>query len=455
MSEEQISAALAAARPASAIQAFQPDKKLAEQRSLAVDDIVEALNFDHALVLTGGRAAVLFETFDAIGRPKVELMSIDAFKQYYGNRHVTVGKKQVSIAEVWLDHPSRRSFQGIVFAPGEAPEGYYNTWRGFDVDPAPGDWSLFRDHLFANVCGGDQRHFNYIFGWFADLVQNPTRKHGTALVLRGKQGVGKTKVGEVFGSLFSSHYCLVDSPHLLTGAFNGHMEATLLMQVEEGFWAGDKEAEGRLKSLITGGEQLIERKFQDAYKGRNLVRLLITSNAEWVVPAGMDERRFAVFDVGTAAQQNREYFKGIQQQLDCGGRAGLLHDLLTFDLSKVDIRHIPRTPALDEQVIASFNPMQAWWFECLSAGSLVVDGAAWPTRMECHDLFKAFMEFGKVTNINPRSVQTRLGMELKRMCPGMRKRATTRPHAYELPDLEACRGAFDAYVGWDYEWDSG
>ena len=36
----------------------------------------------------------------------------------------------------------------------------------------------------------------------AHIVQKPRERLGTAIVLRGKRGTGKSKVGEVLGSLF-------------------------------------------------------------------------------------------------------------------------------------------------------------------------------------------------------------------------------------------------------------
>ncbi|MBL7405596.1 hypothetical protein INQ30_24975, partial [Escherichia coli] len=119
----------------------------------------------------------------------------------------------------------------------------------------------------------------------------------TALVMRGKMGTGKTKIGEAIGSLFPSHYFLVDDARYVTGNFNAHMASCLLLQAEEAVWAGDKNAEGRLKSLVTAKTQMIESKGVDPIRLDNFVRLLMTSNEDWVIPAGKDERRFCVLDI--------------------------------------------------------------------------------------------------------------------------------------------------------------
>ena len=53
-----------------------------------------------------------------------------------------------------------------------------------------------------------------------------------------------------------------------------------------------------------------------------------------------------------------------------GGREALLHYLLNFDLSQVDLRSIPKTAALLDQQIESLTPEQAWWLDTLMKGAL-------------------------------------------------------------------------------------
>jgi hypothetical protein len=132
------------------------------------------------------------------------------------------------LGQAWLSHPQRRQYEGVEFFPNpdgvEPKPNYLNLWRGFSVTPSSvGKWDILRDHLFNNVCNGDAGLFGYVFGWFAHIVQRPRDRLGTALVLRGKMGTGKSKLGEVFGSLLPAHYLQIDSGRYLTGQFNGHM----------------------------------------------------------------------------------------------------------------------------------------------------------------------------------------------------------------------------------------
>ena len=137
-------------------------------------------------------------------------------------------------------------------------------------------------------------------------------------------GVGKTKVGQVVGSLLGDHYALVSSPRYVTGQFNAHMKALLLLHADEAFWAGDKTAEGRLKDLVTGDAHFIEHKGLDPIRVKNYVRLYVTGNEDWQIPAGFGERRFAVLDVGKDHMQDTAYFAAIDAEMDNGGREALL-----------------------------------------------------------------------------------------------------------------------------------
>src|SRR5580692_6294262 len=84
---------------------------------------------------------------------------------------------------------------------------------------------------------------------------------------------GKTKVGEVFASLLGVHFKQVSDPRYVVGRFNSHMISLLLLHADEGFWAGDKKAEGRLKDLVTGKTHPIEFKGKEAFWINNYVRL--------------------------------------------------------------------------------------------------------------------------------------------------------------------------------------
>jgi hypothetical protein len=440
---------------------------------------VEKLNREYALVKVGSQAVIFQENPAAPVEHQVRMLGVEGFKIWFRNRFTEFrgrdGKiKSATWATAWLNSRDRRQFQGIEFFPDAAnapgTPDYLNLWSGFAVEPAPRpDWrkyKTFRDHLLQNVCSGDEAKFGQVFGFFAHMMQRPRERYGIALVLRGKMGTGKTKVGEIIGSLIPRHYFLVDDPRYVTGQFNAHMASCLLLQADEAVWAGDKAAEGRLKGLITAPMQQIEAKGIDPVRLANYVRLIMTSNEEWVVPAGKDERRFFVLDVDPRCAQNHDYFREMDAELKAGGLAHLLGDLLAFDLGSVDLRNAPRTAALLEQKIRSLKSVDSWWFERLMSGSTSRHGAEWERAVPCESLFNDYVAVAEKIGIKRKSEMMVFALALKKLVPDLDRvkrvasmqdengTVTRRTWCYLLPPLADARENFADAVGQNVEWPS-
>jgi len=438
---------------------------------------IEKLNEEYALVLMGSKAVVFLDQPKAMIEDQKRVLTVEAFNAWFSNRFTEVkggdGKiKVVTWAKAWLQSRQRRSYRGIEFYPdpgnAEGTPAYLNLWSGFAIAPAEGGaarYKTFRDHLLNNVCRGDEALFNWVFGFFAHAVQRPRERIGVAIVMRGRMGSGKTKVGEVFGAIFPRHYFLVDDPRYVTGQFNAHMATCLLLQADEAVWAGDKAAEGRLKGLITSPIQQIEAKGVDPIRLPNYVRLIMTSNEDWVVPAGKDERRFCVLDVDPRCAQNHDYFREMDEELANGGLRCLLADLLAFDLDSLNLRQIPRTEALLEQKIRSLDSVESWWFERLMSGTTARHGSQWMQEVQCSALFDDYIATAEKVGVRRKQDETVLGIMLARLIPNLERvrrqievrrddgvTITKRAWCYALPPLQAARERFEELVGQRVNW---
>jgi hypothetical protein len=160
----------------------------------STDTEIDELNKNFALVIIGDNTVILKTADNNIG-----FLKVSAFEQWHANRHVNFGDKKIPLGKFWLTHPRRRQYQGLVFSPSGDVPGHFNLWRGFSVEPKPGDCSKFLAHIRDNVCRGDQELFNWVVGWFAQIVQRPAKKMGTSLAIRGKQGTGKPKLVKCSG----------------------------------------------------------------------------------------------------------------------------------------------------------------------------------------------------------------------------------------------------------------
>jgi len=434
-------------------------------------DLVSEYNQQFALVLVGDKTVVLWEKPDEEHPNKVDIqfMSTTAFGMLFGNRYVQMGRKEEPAPNVWMKSERRRTYHGVTFKPGSVIKRDYNLWRGFAYEPDPdGDFSLFKEHMFENVAQGDESLNNWLWAWFAQMYQQPQIKPGTSIGFRGKQGTGKTIIGKIIGALVPQHYILVDDPRYVVGQFNSHQASCLLLHADEAFFAGDPRVVGRLKGMVTSEKNRIEFKGKDSIETQNFMRLLISSNEGFIVPAAFDERRFLVQDVGEGKKQNRAYFKAMEDQLKNGGFEGLLHHLLHLDLSTVDVGVIPNTSALVDQKIHTMDAVQRFWYERLRDGEIMPRTTlGWPEKVSTEHLYQAYIKRATDWGERRRVADNQFGREIAALVPGgelKRSRMTiqqldnlgqiqsVRTWGYELPPLKACREMFDKVLGGATAW---
>src|ERR1700745_2520398 len=96
---------------------------------------------------------------------------------------------------------------------------------------------------------------------------------------------------------FGQHGLQISSPQHLTGRFNAHQADCAMLFADEAFWPGDKSAEGTLNRITSEDTIVIERKGIDVILASNVMKIIMASGNDWVVPVAIDDRRFAVFDV--------------------------------------------------------------------------------------------------------------------------------------------------------------
>lgn len=432
----------------------------------AIGHPFEELNKDHAFVLAGGGDHILWETTDPKGRFKLVHLNTGSFHRKFAPHTMTVGKKTSPVTEEWMTWKGRRSYDGLVFMPEQqAPERFYNLWRGFAVEPlAPDDkptpdmqhaLDAFLDHALQNICRGDEKLCRWLIGFFAHMVQRPWEKPLTALVMKGEKGVGKNALVERVADLLGCHAMVADDDRYLISNFNDHLENMLFLILDEASWAGDKKAEGRLKGLITGRAHNIEPKGEKRYEVDNLTRVAILGNADWVVPASHDERRFAVFDVGDGRKQDRDFFRTMRERMERGGYRLLLRYLLDFDTSQVDVNDAPRTKGLLDQKLNTLDPLPAWWLSCLAEGKIVASdfGAEWPDQVERDRFRESFRRYAQNRGVRARLPDDiHIGKLMSRMCPAMTSGRVKTGYVYRFPPLDDCRRAWNAFIGQEQEW---
>jgi hypothetical protein len=363
-----------------------------DERRLA--ELIKRMNARYAVVNEAGKAVIYEPRFDPVlDRMVLVRIEFEALRKFYMNQLVTITRSKPvtkSEAEWWLQSPQRRQYlDGVVFDPtNSVPPTFWNLWSGFAVEPRPGDWSLMLNHIYEVICGRNDDYAYYVLSWLARMFQQPNKAGEVALVLRGKKGSGKGIFGQWIRRAWGAHGIHITNAKHLVGNFNAHLRDCVFLFADEAFYAGDKQHEGVLKGLVTEPSLPIEGKYQNVITVVNMLHILMASNSDWVVPATHDERRYAIFDVSDdRVGQIAEYFVPIAQQMERGGLAAMIYEMLKRDISHFEVRNFPHTAALAVQKKHSLDSLQRWWIAVLERGFLYESrhGTSW--FAEWHDFY--------------------------------------------------------------------
>ncbi|PKY30168.1 hypothetical protein RhiirB3_447115 [Rhizophagus irregularis] len=275
---------------------------------------------------------------------------------------------------------------------------YFNLFLGFLAKPAmeineeimePILW-----HVQNIICNGDERLNEYIWNWWAYLVQKPEKKPRTILVLKSAlQQCGKNIITDFIGDkVLGSHLHFATSDlEKILGRFNGAIQARkLIVMNETGMSSGEwHKFNGHLKSLITEGKVAIEHKGLETKRINDFAGYMVTSNQDAPLRIDIGDSRIVCFDVSSQCRDNIPYFDRLGEILGHPDAPGVVMAyLLSRDLSKWSPAKIPTTKMKKDIIMGQLpNPIR-----------FIIDYIApWAeskiTNPKCNELYHEYTEW--------------------------------------------------------------
>jgi hypothetical protein len=439
---------------------FEPIK---EEKKLSP---IDQMNEKYGFAVLGGKSTII----EKYGSTDLKFMSPSAFHDLLNSKIIRTGDGKIKkLSKMWFESPERATYNAIDLLPEkETPKGVFNLWRGFSCTPLAKNEkptkemlrgvALFKEHCLKNVCQDDKKLYRWLIGYFAHMIQKPWQKPLTALVFKGKKGVGKNAFIERVGNILGEHFLSAANKRYLVSNFNSHLAKLIFFVLDEAAASKDKHAEGVLKDLVTGSKHIIEQKGRDPFTCRNLVRPCVLSNENWVVPASEDERRFAIFNIGTGRQGDRKFFEEMRILIDeKGGNRLLLTALKNYDLSQIDLNDAPKTEGLLDQKVQSFDPLVMWFFESIKEEAFLnlEFKDDWPNRISQRELRLAYIEYVRERNLRDSITSpTLFTQHLREFCPKLKVVSEGGKKSYAVPKLSTCKRDFDKFIGQRVDWAS-
>ncbi|GET03399.1 highly derived D5-like helicase-primase [Rhizophagus clarus] len=230
---------------------------------------------------------------------------------------------------------------------------FFNLFIGFLAKPAveinPEIMDPILWHTKNIISNENEKLHEYLWNWWAYLVQKPEKKPRSILVLKSTlQQCGKNIITDFIGDKVLGehlHYATSDLEKIL-GRFNSAIQARkLIVMNETGMSSGEwHKFNGHLKSLITEGMVSIERKGIETKRIRDFTGFMVTSNQDAPLKIDIGDSRVVCFDVSSRCRGNTVYFKRLGKVLDHPDAPGVvMRYLLSRDLSDFEPQEIPVT----------------------------------------------------------------------------------------------------------------
>jgi hypothetical protein len=367
------------------------------------------------------------------------------------------------IVTEFFESPETTLYEGVEFNPKSNNKNYLNLWIGPYRKAKKGEWPTIDAFLLNVICDGDESSYNYLINYIAHALQKPEEKPGVMIILIGGQGIGKGTFGRLMQKIWTSTYLQVSNIDAITGNFNGALERSFIVFMDEALFAGDRKSSDALKSLVTEPLILLNEKHQPARLTQSYHRFIAATNATHLKHTDNDDRRDFVLQVSDRHKDDHHYWNELDYEMNHGGIEAFMHDLLERDLSSFNVRAKPSTAALLEQKLMSLGPIERWWHNCLEYGEVevisehgnIIMSGQWTDFHETSSLVKYVMEFsgGKLfRKPTPKDIVS----TLTKICPSITKGQETtggfRRRGLWLPKLHVARKEFETYIGGSLSW---
>ena len=346
-------------------------EKAIELYDVGIDTFIFYMNHFFAKVTHEGTIWFIFrDTIKHQYLLRTEKITIAAYKEY----KVLFEKRKMSIIDVWSSCHGMKKFKHIIFDPsyiGSISDENLNLYTGLkakivtDINHEKVESILKHIRRLNN---GDERATEYVVNWLALMFQNPGEKNGTALVFNGNQGTGKNLFADnligknIIGK--NGHYAYAGSSHELLGNFNDRMCNKILIVGDELTFGGNHQENNLLKSKITQGTSVCEKKGVDSFTVDDFTNYIFFSNNDWVVKIEKTDRRY--FVQRSLNILTEEESKEFLEVIDTEGSNSFYTYLMQLDLSNFNVRKIPMTEEKKRMMSHSMSALDLYVFQLLS-----------------------------------------------------------------------------------------
>ena len=332
----------------------------------------------------------------------------------------------------WLKDPKIRCYNFLDFMPvndinvaEQEDKKIFNLFSGYNPKIKTEYKKENKDKILKpfmdlgrELCGGNQKDFEYFLKFLAHIIQRPNEKIPIAFIIKGKQGTGKTMWLNAIGSLIGQkHYISSSNAKDFFGDYAEGFYHKLIVNMNECEGKNTFDFEGKIKSFISEDRITINPKNVRPSEINNFARTIITTNKANPIPIDVKtgDRRFVVFqttDFFLDKKYGTIFWTNLLAHFKKPEFIACLYNYFNdLDISKVDWKNERPITEAYKQMCKLYVPIEALFFEEYAnknRGCLVDDkgepqGTTWekeftPRNKEVYDEYVKFSKANGFSN---------------------------------------------------------
>jgi hypothetical protein len=314
--------------------------------------------------------------------------------------------EEKTFIDMWIKDAKIRTYNTIDFLPPplKCPSNTFNMWRGFAAERLEVESSRNIEPIINHIkilVNHDMKALDYFIKFIAQMVQQPGRVCGIAMVLKSEQGSGKNRFLDFMSYILGTdlYYETADPVNNLWSRFAKGRKNKLLINIDETSGKDTYPHADKLKNMITSPTFNFEEKGVSPITLLNINRIIFTTNNTCAVKIEEGDRRFVVLQCSDEMKGNKAYFDELTQYIEEPSHQKAFFEYLQgIDISNIDwINDRPITELyrdIQEVSIPIHIKFFKWLFETTRGND---NHEHEYTGYTLFEMFNVFLEQGKYT----------------------------------------------------------
>ena len=345
-------------------------------------------------------------------------------------KHIQVGYTRsglpINFIDRWLtNHNGIRIYNGMDVYPKNCPEDIYNMWNPFAMEliteweEKPSAVELFKKHI-SILCNHEKLIVDYFLDWLGFLVQFPEIKC-CLITLVSSEGAGKGLLFSLLKNLLGQKkvFETTDPARDVWGSFNSLMAECYLVNLNEISASDLKNAEGRIKGLITDSTMTINTKGVSVYTIKSHHKFIVTTNKSEAIKPSKNDRRTCLIECSDElCKPNKteeelcvinDYIgEFVEMMNDTDSCKSIYEYLMGLNVDGFHTRLPPKTAFHLEQTTLTMSPIELWLREWIQLKEGVLTYAT-------NELFKSFSLWRDTNFTEYKLTNVQFGVRLSRL----------------------------------------